>query len=174
MHVRVAVLVLVLGRRRCTDDGRIDDGAFAHLDPVRLEVLEHILEQGLTELVLLEQMTEPANGRLVRGGLLTQVETNEAAHRDRIIERILGGRIGQIESLLQEIDAKHHLQFARRATIASDRIDRRNQLAELGPGDDAIHVAQELGAFGRLRVLLEAFAQGQLLTHRAVSRHVIG
>jgi len=42
VHIRIVAFVLVLGRRRCTDDGRIDDGALTHLDPVRLEVLEHV------------------------------------------------------------------------------------------------------------------------------------
>jgi len=74
-------------------------------------------------------MTEVANGRLVRGSLLAQVETNEAAHRDRIVKRILGGRIGEVEPLLQKVDAEHHFQFARRATLARDRIGLRNQLA---------------------------------------------
>jgi hypothetical protein len=32
MHLRVALAVLVLGRTRCVDDGRVDDGSGRDLD----------------------------------------------------------------------------------------------------------------------------------------------
>jgi hypothetical protein len=174
MHVRVSALVFVLGRRRRADDGSIHDGAFADLDAMAVEMFEDVLEDGFAECVLFEQMAETANGRLIRRGAFPEIETDEAAHGGRVVEGVLGGGVREVEPLLKEVDAEHHLQSAWWATIAGDRVGRRNQLAELGPGDDAVHVAQKLRAFGRLRVLLEAFAQGQLLAHRAVSRHVIG
>lgn len=174
MYVRGSAVVLVLGRRRRTDDGRIDDGAFAHVDAVAVEMFENVLEDGFAECVFFEQMAETANGCLIRRGASPEIETDASAHDGRVVEGVLGGRGREVEPLLKEVDAKHHLQPAWRATIAGDGINGRDELSELGPGDDAIHIAEELCAPGLLRVLLKAFAQGQLLAQRAVSRHVVG
>jgi hypothetical protein len=55
--------------------------------------------------VLLQQMPEAAHRGLVRRRLAAQVDADEAAHRRRIKERFLDRRVGQVEPLLQEVDA---------------------------------------------------------------------
>jgi len=144
MHLRIPALVLVLGRRRRADDGSVHDSAFADLDALSVEMLEDVLEDRFAECVLFEQMAESANSRLIRRGAFPEIETDETAHGDRVVEGVLCGRIREVEPLLKEVDAQHQLQTAGWATIAGDRVDWCNQLAQLGPRDDAVHVAQKL------------------------------
>jgi len=100
VHVRISALLLVLGRRRCTDSGRIDDRAPADLEAVGVQLVNEILKKGFTQVVPFEQIAEAANNRLVWGTLLTEVEADEAVHRDRIVQRFFGSRICQVEPLL--------------------------------------------------------------------------
>ena len=168
MHVRVALTVFILRRCRRADNRRIDNGAFAHLDTLGLKVIEDVLEQGLSEVVALKQMPKAADRGFVRRRAFPEVEAHEALHRDRIVEHVLGSRVGEIEPLLEKVNAQHHLQFSGRTAVAGDRIDRRDQLTQFRPGNDTVHLVQKLPTARRLRVLLEPFTQGQLLAHRLI------
>lgn len=169
VHVRIALLILVLRRRRGADDGRVDNGPTADLDAVGFQVLEYVLEQGGAEILALQQVTEAANRRLIGRALHAQVDADEATHRNRIVQRVFRRGIRQIEPLLKEVDSEHHLQFARWPASAGQGIDGSNQLAEAGPWHDFVHVAQELRPLRRLAVLLEAVTQGQLLAHSSLA-----
>ncbi len=76
MHLRVALLLLVLGRTRCTDDAGVDDGAPGDLQPVLLQVLIDQVEQVIAQIVLLHQVAEFANGGLIRYRLPAQINSN--------------------------------------------------------------------------------------------------
>ncbi len=166
MHVGIPLTVFILRGGRRTDDRRIDNGAVAHLNTLGLEILKDVLKQGLSEIVTLQQMPEAADRGFVRRRGFPKVEANEALHRDRVVEHVLGCRVGEIEPLLEEVNAQHHLQVPGRTTVAGDGIDRCDQLAQPRPGNDIVHLAQELPTARRLRVLLEPCAQRQLFAHR--------
>jgi hypothetical protein len=61
MHLGIARLVGILGRRGRIDDRCIDDRAGDDLQPPRRKVLLHLLEQPPTQIVLLKQVAEAAH-----------------------------------------------------------------------------------------------------------------
>ena len=74
-----------------------------------------LLEQLPAQIMRLEQMTEAAHRSLTRHRLATEVDAIKMPHRLRIVERLFHCRVGQIEPVLQEIDAQHPLDPDRRA-----------------------------------------------------------
>jgi hypothetical protein len=65
VHLGIARLVGIFGRRRRIDDCRIDDRAGGHFHSLRRQMPLHFVEQRLTQIVRFEQMTEAAHRRLV-------------------------------------------------------------------------------------------------------------
>ena len=59
-------------------------------------------------------------------GWPTQIDADKASHRRQIIERFLDCRVGQVEPLLQEVDAQHPFDPDRRTAVAGLRIIRRH------------------------------------------------
>lgn len=107
MHLRVALLFLVLGRTGRIDNRGVDDSAAIHLQPVLIQILVNQVEQLIAQIMILHQVTELADRGFVGNGLLTQVNADEAAHGARIVEGFLGGGIGQVEPVLQEVNTQH-------------------------------------------------------------------
>src|SRR4030088_3518130 len=66
MHLRVAFAALVLRRRRRVDNRRIDDRAGRDMDALAVQMMVHRIQHLPAQLVLLQQMTEAADGRLAR------------------------------------------------------------------------------------------------------------
>ena len=62
VHFRVSGLVRVLCGAGCADDGGVHDGAGVDLDAARLQFLAHACEQGLAQLLLVEQTAKPQHG----------------------------------------------------------------------------------------------------------------
>jgi hypothetical protein len=100
----------------------------------------HLVEQLLAQIVLLEQMTKAAHRRLVGHRLAAEIDADEAAHRRRIVQRLLHRRVRQIEPLLQEIEAQHPLDPDRRPAIARLRIEWLDQRAQRGPRHHPLHL----------------------------------
>jgi hypothetical protein len=61
MHLRIERLVGILGRRRDSDDGRIDNRAGGHLHSLGCQVPLHLIEQPPAEIVRLQQVAEAAH-----------------------------------------------------------------------------------------------------------------
>ena len=68
---------------------------------------------------------------MYRGGvghrLATQIDANESAQRRRVVQRLLARRIGQVEPVLQQVDAQHALQPDGRAAVAGLGVLSRNR-----------------------------------------------
>lgn len=165
-HLWIALPILVLGRGRRVDDRRIDDGAGAHLQAIGLKVPANFLEYALAQIMGFEQVAELADGGLVRGTFPSQVDAHEVAHRQRVVERFLDRRVGQVEPVLQEVDAQHPLQANRRSAVAGLRIHRFDQGAQHRPRHDAVHPSQKRRAARRLAVLVKATCRERHLFHR--------
>jgi len=110
------VLLAVLGRRGSRDDGGINNRAPGYANAFAVQIPIHRIEYLSAKLVLFKQMAKVQDGRLVGRGGATQIDSGEAAQRGRIIERILGTGIGEIEPVLQKVDAQHDRQADRLAT----------------------------------------------------------
>src|SRR6202011_3581855 len=68
MHLRVASLGAVLGRRWRSDDRGIHDRAGGDLQPLGREMPLHLIEQPPAQIVLFEQVAEAAHRGLVGHG----------------------------------------------------------------------------------------------------------
>jgi hypothetical protein len=88
MHLRIALLVLVLGRTRRIDDAGIHNGAIGHLYPLRLKVFSDDPKQLITQFGFLKQVTEIENRRFIRNRLAPKVYAGKAAHEARFIKRL--------------------------------------------------------------------------------------
>ncbi len=86
MHLGIAFAFRVLRRARSADDRRIDDRSGADLDAALPKMSVHCSEDLLSEFVLLEQMSKLAYGRFIGSALTTQVDANEAPHRDDVVQ----------------------------------------------------------------------------------------
>jgi hypothetical protein len=170
VHVWIPLLILVLGRGRRGDDGGVDDGAAGHLHALRFQVLVYLFEQLLAQMMLLQQVPEAQDGGLVRRGLASQVDADEAAHGGRVVDRFFRRRVGEVEPLLQEVDAQHALQAHRRPAAFALGIKRRNHGAQFRPRHHAFHVGQKCRAPRGLGINFEcAFGKG-LLSHSVSSQ----
>ena len=88
-HLGIALLFPVLGRTGRVDQGRIHDGPSADSQSSALQVFPHLLENGFSQPVGLQQVAELADRRLIRRWLPSQVDPHKTAHRLGIVERFL-------------------------------------------------------------------------------------
>ena len=86
MHLRIPFLLLVLRGTRSIDDRGINNGSTHHLYAVLFQIDIHNPKQFVPQIVLLHQMTELADCRLVRNGLPAQINAHEMAHGEGIIQ----------------------------------------------------------------------------------------
>ena len=164
----------VLGRTRRGDDRRIDDGAGLERHAAVLQHPARFGKQALAQLVLLQQMTELEQGGRIRHRFASQVDAGKAPQAGAVVERFLAGQIGQVEPVLQKVDAQHALQPDRRPAVARLRVVRLDHRAQRFPRHDPVHRLQKLIAPRRLAVLLETLVlrhrQGLLFHRRSPDR----
>ena len=70
-------------------------------------------KEPLSQMMTLQQMTELADGGLVRRGLPPEVDSDETAQDPGIVERFLDRRVREIEPVLQEVDPQQALDADR-------------------------------------------------------------
>ena len=174
VHLRVALLVLVFGRRRRMQDGRVHDGAGADLQPMPGQIAIDRSQHLLAEPVALEQMAELAHGGLIRRRLATQVDAHERAHGERVVERVFNGWIGQVEPLLEKVNPQHPFQPDRRTAVAGLRIMWLDQRHQLRPRHHTLHLREELRTPRLPSETLKPCRQRQrLLLHQQHLKHTI-
>ena len=78
-------LFLVLGRRRRTNNRRIDDRAGLHADAFSRQMQVHCAEQRTAEFMPFEQLTEAQHGRFIRCWSHAQVEASEPPQRGSLV-----------------------------------------------------------------------------------------
>src|SRR5690606_32150215 len=103
MHLRIALLLLVLGGTRCIDDAGIDDGPSAYLQPILLEILIDQMKQLIAQVVTFHHVAKLADRGFIRHTFLTQIDAYEVPHGARIVQGFLGCWVGEIEPMLKEI-----------------------------------------------------------------------
>jgi len=68
------------------------------------------LEQTLAQLVLFQQVAEFAYRGFVRRAFPSQINAHEFAHGQRIVKGFFHRRIGEVEPVLEKVDAQHALK----------------------------------------------------------------
>src|SRR5271163_3662339 len=126
----------------------------------------HLVEQLPAQIVGLQQMAEAAHRRLVRHWLAAEINADEIAHRQRIVEDLFHRRVRQVEPLLQEIDPQHPLHPDRRAAIAGFGIERLDQPAQPRPRHHPFHLGQKYRPPRRLGVAFKPRRRQRHLPHR--------
>ncbi|CAM2157632.1 hypothetical protein PT2222_420044 [Paraburkholderia tropica] len=153
MHLRVARLLLVLGRAGGGDQRRVHDGAARKLHTAGLQHPPHLGEEPLTQLVLLKQAPEFEQRCRIRYGFAAQINAHKATQAGAVIQSLFASEVGQIEPVLHEVNPQHALQTNRRATVAAFRVIRFDYRTQFGPRNDGVHRVKKL-------VASRAFASG--------------
>src|SRR6516165_7165975 len=124
------------------------------------------VEQLPAQIVGLQQMAEAAYRRFVRHWLAAEINADEIAHHQRIVECLFHRRVRQVEPLLQEIDPQHPLHPDRRAAIAGFGIERLDQPAQRRPRHHPFHLGQKYRPPRRLGVAFKTRRRQRQLLHR--------
>ena len=144
MHLGVALLVPVLRRGGRMDDRGVDHRAALEEQPARLERVVDGVHHLPGQRMLLEQVAELEDRRLVGHRVVGEVQTGKAAHRLDLVECIFHRRIRQRVPLLHEVDPQHCRQRHRRtATPARRRVVRLDYCQQRCPRHDLLHLGQE-------------------------------
>lgn len=106
--------------------------------------------------MLVEQAAKPQHGGGIGHRLTTQVNTDEAAQAGTVVQGLFARQIGQVEPVLQEVDAQHALKANGRAAVACFGVVRLYHLAQSGPWHYCLHGPQELFASGGFARMLES------------------
>ena len=104
VHLQVPFFLPIRRRTRRVDDAGIHGRALVHLQPVLGQVYIDHAEQVIPQVVPLHEVAELADGGFVRCGFPTEVDAHESAHRQGIVQNLLGGQ------LLPENDLVHVIQ----------------------------------------------------------------
>src|SRR5438477_1761722 len=80
VHLRIALLLPILGRSGCVQDGRVHDRASRDSHPLRLQVQIHLSQDLFPQLVFFQQVPELAHRSLVRHRLTAQINDHELPH----------------------------------------------------------------------------------------------
>ena len=147
--LRVALALRVLGRRGRLDERGVDYRAAPHHDAGPLEQLAQLVEHGLAQPVLLEDVPEPAQRRGVRHLLAHEVDLHEPLHGAGVEDGVLAAFVGQAEPALQQVHAQHRLELAGRPSRPLARVvERRDQRAPSRERHERVHLREELVALG--------------------------
>jgi hypothetical protein len=84
--------------------------------------------------MLFQQVAKTQNRVLVVVGGAAQVNARKTPQHGRLIQRILGARIGEIKPLLQKVDAQHDRKTNRLTAVAGLRVVRPDQRFQLRYG----------------------------------------
>lgn len=94
--------------------------------------------------------------RAIGYALSTQVNAHEAPQCRAVQQYLFAGLIGQIEPVLHEVHAQHALQAHLRASVASLRVVRLDNIARRLLLHDLVHRCKEHVALGGAAVLFES------------------
>ena len=166
MHLRVPFLPAVLCRGGSVDDGGVNYGTSTDLHTVFIQILGNQRKELFAEVVSLEKVAKLADRRLVRSSLPAKVDADKCAHGTRVVKGLFYRRIGQVEPMLQKVDAQHAFYTNRRpAGPISLGIERLDDIAKLPPRDNLVHLGEKTLPTGRFAVLFKGSFGESLLTH---------
>src|ERR1043165_6441394 len=143
LHLWVAALGSVLRPAWRRNDRRIHNRSRSQQQPFPFQQAVDPFKHRSGQLVLLEQVPEVQNRRLVRDRVLGKLDPCEPPHRLAVVDRFFSSWIREVEPDLQKVDPQHLLQSQRRSSLARLRVMRLDQLQKLPPRHDPVHLGQE-------------------------------
>jgi hypothetical protein len=167
VHLRIPLTSLVFGGAGGGDQGGIDDRALPHGHAQFLEMGFDGLENLLTKVELLQQVSEHQDRGLIWDPVAEHVDARKPPHRRHLDQRILRRWIAQRVPLLHQVDPQHGGQRIRRAAAfaAGLGIVRLDQFNQGSPWHHLVHLSQELLTLGALLGCgLLVITKSQLLT----------
>jgi hypothetical protein len=138
-----------------SDDGGVHDRAPTQSKATFLKDAANLGEDGLPQLMPLEQVAELQDRRRIGHRLASEVDAHEAAQRRRVVKRFFARLIGQVEPVLQQVDAQHALQADGWPPASGLGVVRLDQPYQPPPRHQRLHLGQEHIAPRGLAVLLE-------------------
>ena len=169
MHLRIAFLVAVLGRRWRCDQGGVHDGPFTHRQALAGKVAFDFIEDAARQRILFQQTAELEQRRRVRRRFVREVDTDKGAHRLDVVDRVLDPFVRQPKALLSDVHAQHALQANRRATATiAFGIVRQQRCHQGRPRRRRVDLGQETLAPRQL------FLAGELDVGKARLLHHVG
>jgi len=105
-----------LGGAGCRDQGDIDDGALPQRHAPCAEEGFDRFKDLLAQIVLLKQVAEGQDRRLIRDPITDQLDTGKAAHCGYLDQGLFHGRVAERLPLLQQVDPQHGGQRIGRPT----------------------------------------------------------
>src|SRR5271166_48340 len=166
-HLGIAALRLILSRRRCGNNRRIDDSSLRNSYALAFQIRVDLLEERRAEALLLDHVTKLTYRSLIRSGVRAKIETNEVDHRADIVQRLFHRRIRQIKPLLQKVDAEHSLKPDRRTPVACCRVVRSNNGGQFLPRNDRLHLLQKkLPTSRSVRTFKTTGGKAKLIGHK--------
>jgi len=117
-------------------------------------------------MMLLHQMVKLADRGLLRHRLSTQINARKPTQGDRIIQGFFGGRVREVEPVLDKVDAPHALNPD---GVASSPlrlgIEWLDGIAPFFPGNDGLHDFQKSFPACFLAVMIESVIRKRSLVH---------
>ena len=126
------------------DDRGVDHSAALEELPALLERVVDDVHHLPGQRMLLEQVAELEDRRLVGHRVVGEVEPRRAAHRLDLVERTLHRRIRQCGPLLPQVDLLHRREWRRpEAAPARRRVELLDHREQLYSRHDLLHLGQE-------------------------------
>ena len=160
VHLGIALPLFVLGGAGCRDQGGIDDGALAHRHAPCAEVgFDRLIDEVfcaavdlLAQIVLLKQVAEGQDRRLIRDPVTDQIDAGKPAHGRHLDQDLFHGRIAERIPLLQQVDPQHHCQWVRgpASFLAGLGIVGFDQVDQRLPRHHHLHLREKFLPFGLL------------------------
>lgn len=155
IHLVTALLVLVLGGARGSNQGSVNDRATLHAQAFRTQYRIDLGKGGNRQFVLFQQMKETQDGAFVGHHLFKGVQPGKPAQQGNVVQGFFHRRIGVAKPLLHEVDTQHPSQLHRRTAVAFLGVERFDQRFKTRPRNNSFHLRQE----NRFPGLLAGFVQ---------------
>ena len=114
-HLRIPLPLFVFGGAGRRDQGGIDDRALPHRHAPSAEVSLDGLKDLLPQLVLLQQVAEGQDRRLIGDPMTDQLDARKMVHGGHLDKGLFHGRVAERLPLLQELVTQHRGQRIERS-----------------------------------------------------------
>lgn len=151
VHLRIALAAGVLGRARRRNQRGIDHRAAAQHQALGAQQQVDCRQNPLSQLVLLQHMTEAQDGALVGHSLIPAAQARKGAKQWHVMQGFFHRRVAQREPLQHETNAQQRLDGERRPSALALRHEKGDLHHQVGPRYHAVHLFEELTAARALR-----------------------
>jgi len=152
VHLRIPLLLFVLGGAGGGDQGCIDDRALLrrHAYRAKVNIINH--KDLRVQIVLLKHMVEGQDRGLIQVPIADQLHSGKAAHGGHLDQCLFHGRIAERIPLLLQADAQHRgFRVGRSAALlARFGVVGLDQCDQFQPGHHHLYLSEKRLPFGLL------------------------